>query len=62
MAGARSGCRSLIQQQAPLALYTHCAAHQLNLAIVAACKIQVFRDTESYIGEIAKFFKYSPKK
>jgi len=46
----------------PLALYTHCAAHQLNLAIVAACKIQVLRNTESCIGEIAKFFKYSPKR
>ena len=57
-------CRAcaLFAGQAPLALYTHCAAHQLNLAIVAACKIQVFRNTESCIGEIAKFFKYSPKR
>jgi len=62
MAGAKSGCRALIQQQAPLALYTHCAAHQLNLAIVAACKVQVFRNTESCIGEIARFFKASPKR
>jgi len=45
-------------------LYTHtyCAAHQLNLAIIAACKIQVFRNTKSCIGEIAKFFKSSPKR
>jgi len=42
MAGARSGCKAIILQQAPMALYTHCAAHQLNLAVVAACSIEVF--------------------
>ena len=44
MAGSRSGCSALIQQQAPMALYTHCAAHQLNLAVVSACKIQECRN------------------
>ena len=61
MAGAKSGCKALVQEQAPMALYTHCAAHQLNLSIVAACKIQAFRNAESCIGEIARFFKFSPK-
>lgn len=50
MAGARSGCKANILQEAPMAVYTHYAAHQLNLAIVAACKIQVFKNAESYIG------------
>lgn len=59
MAGARSGCRTIIQQQAPKAIYIHCAAHRLNLS---ACKIQVFRNCESYIGEIARFFKFSAKR
>ena len=59
MAGAKSGCRAIVQEQAPIAMYTHCAAHQL---IVAACKIQAFRNTESCIGEIARFFKFSPKR
>jgi len=45
-----------------LALYKHCAAHQPNLAIVDACEIQVFRNTESCIGEKGKIFKYSPKR
>jgi len=62
MSGAKSGCRALVQERAPLALYTHCAAHQLNLAIVAACKIQAFKNTESCIGEIARFFQSSPKR
>ena len=39
MAGARPGCKAIILQQAPMALYTHCAAHQLDLAVVVACSI-----------------------
>lgn len=62
MSGARSGCRAIVQQSAPKAIYIHCAAHQLNLAIVSACKIQAFRNTESCIGEIARFFHYSAKR
>ena len=62
MSGARSGCSAIVKQHAPLAEYTHCASHRLNLAVVSACKIQSFRDTESYLGEIARFFKFSPKR
>lgn len=47
MSGARSGCISIIQQVAPLAMYYHCAAHRLNLAIVSACSIQAFKNAES---------------
>ena len=57
MAGARSGCRTIVQQQAPMAIYMHCAAHQLNLAVVSACKIQAFKNTETCIGDIARFFQ-----
>jgi len=35
MVGAKSGCKALVQEQAPMALFTHCAAHQLNLSIFA---------------------------
>lgn len=62
MSGARSGCKAIIQKEAPKAVYIHCAAHRLNLAIVSACRIQAFRNCESYIGEIARFFKFSAKR
>ena len=62
MSGLVSGCKSIVQQEAPLALYFHCAAHRLNLAVVSACKIQSFKNAESYVGEIARFFKYSAKR
>lgn len=58
MSGARSGCMSLIQQETPLAMF-HCTAHRLNLAVVSACSIQDFKNAESYVGEIARFFNYS---
>ena len=62
MAGSRSGCSTIVQQQAPMAVYTHCAAHQLNLAVVSACTVQDRRNAESFIGEVARFFKFSAKR
>ena len=58
MAGSRSGCRAIVQQKAPLAVYHHCAAHRLNLSVLSACKIVAFRNTEYFIGEIARFFHF----
>ena len=56
MSGARSGVKAVIQAEAPKALYYHCATHRLNLSVVSACHIQAFKNVESYIGEIARFF------
>ena len=39
-----------------MGIYSHSAAH---LAVVSACKIQAFKNTESCIGEIARFSKFS---
>ena len=39
MSGSRSGCAAIIQQETPMALYHHCAAHRLNIAVLSACKI-----------------------
>ncbi len=61
MSGTRSGVKAVVQE-APKAMYYHCAAHRLNLAVVSACSIQAFKNAESYIGEIARFFRYSPKR
>ena len=61
MSGAKNGCKSIVHEHAPMATYTHCAAHRLNLAIVSACNIQTFKSTEACIGEISRFFKFSAK-
>ena len=57
MAGAKSGCKTLILREAPKAIYVHCAAHRLNLAIVSACKIQAFKNVEAYIGGFFSFLQ-----
>lgn len=57
-----SGGKTVVQKEAPLALYFHCAAHRLNLAVVSSCPIQAFKNVESCVGEMARFFKYSPKR
>lgn len=62
MSGARSGCKSIVMREAPKAMYVHCAAHRLNLAVVSGCKLQAFKSTEGTIGEIARFFHFSPKR
>ena len=40
MAGARSVCSAIIQQEASMALYHHFAVYRLNLALLSACKIR----------------------
>lgn len=37
MSGKRAGVQSKIREKYPIAIYTHCMAHRLNLAIVDAC-------------------------
>ena len=60
MAGARAGCRAVVQREAPMALYFHCAAHRLILsAVVSACRLQAFKNAESCVVEIARFFNFS---
>lgn len=56
MSGVVSGCSSLVQQEAPVAVYFHCAAHRL-LFLPAVSRL-----LEAYIGEMARFFGYSAKR
>ena len=53
MAGATRGVKSRIQAKFPLPVYTHCASHKLNLAIVAACETQAVRNAAAVIGKVA---------
>ncbi len=62
MSSSNVGVQGRIRQVSPLALYTHCHSHQLNLCIVKACSIPQIRNANGAISEIAKFFNYSPKR
>lgn len=62
MSSSIVGVQARIRQVCPLALYTHCQSHQLNLCIVKACSLPLIRNTNGIISEIANFFNYSQKR
>ena len=63
MAGSVSGVAARIRSLCPLALYTHCFSHKLNLVIVDACQVQAVRNAMGIImSKVALFFENSPKR
>ena len=62
MAGKCKGATVSIQAICPKAVYVHCAAHTLNLCVVAACKIQQVKNMMGTMVEICLFFSNSPKR
>ena len=62
MSSDRVGCQAIVRQQAPLAVYTHCSDHCLNLVVAGAFKLPNVRNTVDTIREIGLFFNSSPKR
>ena len=62
MAGRYHGAAVVIQRNFPKATYFHCAAHVLNLCIVAACNVQEVRNMVGTLEQICLFFMFSPKR
>ncbi|MES9885077.1 MAG: DUF4371 domain-containing protein [Sedimenticola sp.] len=62
MSGQHKGVKSRIQQLVPQALYTHCKAHSLNLAIVHASGNALVRSMFDTVQQIAFSFNYSAKR
>ena len=61
MAGKCRGAAACIQSACPKAVYVHCAAHTLNLCVVAACGVQLVKNMMGTMVEICLFFSNSPK-
>ena len=61
MAGQVRGTAACISSLYPKAVYTHCAAHRLNLCIVKCCNVREVNNMMQTADKIAHFFKYSPK-
>ena len=55
MSSSRVGVQARIRQVCPLALYTHCQSHQLNLCIVKACSVPHIRNANGVVSEMSKF-------
>lgn len=59
MLGKTNGVQALVRNHSPDAVYVHCKAHCLNLAIVHSCKEPVVRTMMATVQEIAFAFDYS---
>ena len=53
MLGQYNGCATLIQQKYPLAVYSHCCSHVLNLAVVSTCNLFWYK---TYLPQLARYF------
>ena len=59
MSGKFRGVQAKIAEVQPLAVYTHCASHRLNLAIAQACKNKDVSQLLGLISNVNTFLKSS---
>ena len=59
MSGKFSGVQARVKELYPLALYTHCCSHVLNLVISSASELRVISNALSTIGEVCTFLTRS---
>jgi hypothetical protein len=59
MSSDKLGVQARIQRISPLAIYTHCYSHCLNLSIAAACQIPEVRNMIDLINEVNIFLDNS---
>jgi len=61
MAGKINGVQALLLNKQPLAFYSHCFSHSLNLCITKACEVFSIKQMMGVIGAVAFFFSASEK-
>nr|CAI5841335.1 unnamed protein product [Callosobruchus analis] len=59
MSGKIKGVQACISKAQPLAFFSHCASHRLNLAICRACTVPNIRNAVGVISSVATFFRES---
>ncbi len=62
MSGERSGVQKRIREKQPKAIYTHCAGHSFNLAILSSCTLPPIRNCIDQVKSITLWIKNSPKR
>ena len=62
MAGKAKGVASHILSKYPKDLYTHCAAHRLNLCVMKCYSIREVSNMMQTADKISRFFSNSPKR
>lgn len=56
MSGKYNGVQTIIRQKYPKALYVHCAAHSLNLAVSTSSNIKSIRNCLGLVEKLYVFF------
>ena len=54
--GQHNGVQKHIKDQCPVAIYTNCVSHRLNLCIVEACNVRQIQACMSVMKDISVFF------
>ena len=62
MSSSRVGVQALIREKSPLAIYTHCSGHCLNLVISHLCSLPMIRNVLDKMKATCLFFLNSPKR
>ena len=62
MSSGKEGVQAKIKEISPLALFTHCYAHCLNLSMAATCQLSEVRDLIGLVNETYLFLNNSPKR
>jgi len=62
MSSKRVGVQAQIKKDAPLAVYTHCASHRLNLVIAHSCGLPSVRNVIDKLKAISLLVLESPKR
>lgn len=62
MSGKFNGVQAHIKLEHPTALYVHCAAHSLNLAVSKASEVPEIRNCLGTVGQTHNFFVYPKRK
>ncbi|XP_050063021.1 52 kDa repressor of the inhibitor of the protein kinase-like [Aphis gossypii] len=62
MRGQFRGVQACIKQKLPLAVYTHCSSHNLNLCLSEASKVPSIRNCMGIISEVCAFFHMSAQR
>ena len=62
MSGEKSGVQRLIRNKQPKAVYTHCAGHSFNLAIIRSCSVPTISNCIEQIRSLTIWIKMSPKR
>jgi len=62
MSGAFNGVKAIILEEYPMAIYTHCVSHSLNLVLNDASKLQPVKNCIGVIREISTFMRASVRR